>query len=209
MSDRNEAITFAVIGIATKGDVTIHGISEHLISSFLEHARKTGSIVEQKGDNSFRFAYNGKLLPVDVTTDTHPGFMTDWQPNWAVLMTAANGDSVIHERMFENRFAYVSELIKLGAKIRFADIPVDDPEHFYQFNYDPKKSYKQAIRISGGKKLHNGVLRISDLRAGASLAIGALMAPGETVIHGASMLERGYENFAEKVRSLGGTIQQL
>jgi UDP-N-acetylglucosamine 1-carboxyvinyltransferase len=209
MADRIEAVTFATLAIATKGDITVHGVQEKFISSLLDHMRKTGSIVEKKGDDVFRFAYNGKLKPVDIETAPYPGFVTDWQPNWAVLMTFADGASLLHERMFENRFSYVSQLRKLGAKIEYVNVEVNKPAEFYQFNYDPSKSYKQAIRIQGGTDLHNGVVTITDLRAGATLAIACLSVPGESVVLGASQLERGYEDFVTKVEKLGGNIKKI
>ncbi len=135
--------------------------------------------------------------------------MTDWQPNWAILMTQAGGDSFIHERVFENRFSYVEELRKLGAEIDFVKIPVRNPMEYFFFNFDPNKKYNQAIKIKAPQKLHGGVLNISDLRAGATLAIAALVAEGESVVNGASILERGYENFVEKVTSLGGDIKKI
>jgi UDP-N-acetylglucosamine enolpyruvyl transferase len=135
--------------------------------------------------------------------------MTDWQPNWTVLMTQAKGKSMIVERVFENRFAYVEELKKLGAKIEFVDFKVDNPTDFYFFNYDIKSSYQQAIIVDGPVKLHNGVVNITDLRAGASLAVAALLASGESIVNGASILKRGYEKFVEKIKSLGGEIREV
>ncbi|KKP59903.1 MAG: UDP-N-acetylglucosamine 1-carboxyvinyltransferase [Candidatus Roizmanbacteria bacterium GW2011_GWA2_34_18] len=135
--------------------------------------------------------------------------MTDWQPSWAILMLAAKGESVIHERVFENRFSYVEELKKLGAKINFIDIKIENEEKFYHFNYEKNKKYQQTIRIQGGNELHNAILNISDLRAGAALACAALLVSDETVVNGASILERGYEDFVGKIRKLGGEIKKI
>jgi len=123
--------------------------------------------------NKFRFFYQEKINSVNIETSPHPGFMTDWQPSWAILMLKANGSSVIHERVFENRFTYVEELKKLGAKIDFIDVKVENPEFFYHFNFEKERLYKQTIKIQGGCELHNAVLNISDLRAGAALACAA------------------------------------
>ena len=159
--------------------------------------------------DKFRFFYQGKIKPVDIETSPHPGFMTDWQPSWAILMLAAKGESIIHERVFENRFSYVEELKKLGAKIDFIDIKVKNPENFYHFNYEKNKEYQQTIKIQGGNELHNAILNICDLRAGAALACAALLADGESVVNGTSILERGYEDFVEKVKKLGGDIKKV
>lgn len=208
ISDRNEAVTFAVLALATKGNVLIKGISKPLIVELLSSIEKAGGKVTEESADSFRFEYVGPLKPVSVETLPHPGFMTDWQPNWAILMTQAQGESVIHERIFENRFSYVTQLRKLGAHIEFITPEVANPKEYYYFNYDPSATYTQAINIFGPQKLHNGVLEIADLRAGATLVIAALLAEGESVIHGAGMLERGYEDFVQKVTALGGVIEK-
>lgn len=209
VSDRNEAVTFAILGIITKGDVTVGSIPENYLKMFIDVTRKIGGGVEKVGENTWRFFYKEPLTSLDIVTDPHPGFMTDWQPNWAVLMTQATGKSLIHERVFENRFSYVDELIKMGAKIEYSSPRVQNPESFYIFNFDKGKEHKQAITVYGPQRLHNGVLTMADLRAGATLAIAALVAEGESIINGASILERGYENFVEKITSLGGDIKKV
>ncbi len=208
LSDRNEAVTFAVLGLITKGSVTVGPIRPELLTRFITEVEKIGGGVE-KTDNSVRFFYKQAFLPSHIETEPHPGFMTDWQQNWTVLMTQAQGVSTIHERVFENRFAFVSELQKLGAKIEFDTTPVAEPSAYYHFNYDPSKQYSQAIKIYGPQVLHNGVLTVTDLRAGATLAIAALLVPGESVVNGVSILERGYERFVEKVTGLGGDIKRV
>ncbi|MDO8741701.1 MAG: UDP-N-acetylglucosamine 1-carboxyvinyltransferase, partial [Candidatus Roizmanbacteria bacterium] len=204
MSDRNELVTYATLAVASHGDVTIGPIDENLITSFLEIMRGAGAGVEKITSNKFRFFYQDGIKSVNIETSPHPGFMTDWQPNWAILMLKADGSSVIHERVFENRFSYVEELKKLGAKIDFVDVKVENPEFFYHFNFEKEHLYKQTIKIQGLSELHNAILNIADLRAGAALACAALLATGETIINGASILERGYEDFVEKIRKLGG-----
>ena len=208
-ANRNEAVTYASLAIATKGEAIISSIPEKMIDSFIVHLQAANGGYEKINDTTFRFFYKGELKATNIETEPHPGFMTDWQPNWAVLMTQAKGISLITERVFENRFSYVEELRKLGAEIEFIKPPVSNPAEYFFFNFDPVKKYNQAIKIKGPVKLHGGALTIADLRAGATLAIGALMAEGESVVNGASILERGYENFDEKVRSLGGNIVKI
>lgn len=210
VSDRNEAVTFAILGILTKGEVVIKNINENLINTFLEKLKEAGCGVEKTSKNSFKFYSKGKITPVSIETTPHPGFMTDWQPNWAVLMSQAEGTSTVHERLFDNRFSYVRELRKLGAKINFIQPKINDPKNFYFFNdYIEGKRYQQMIKIFGPQKLHNGVLTIYDLRAGATLVIASLLAKGESYVNGASILERGYEDFVEKVKKLGGDIRKV
>ncbi len=208
-SDRNEAITFAVLAIATKGDIVVSGVHEYLIKTFIEELEKAGGGINILDDEKIRFYYKGILKPTNIVTSPHPGFMTDWQPNWAVLMTQADGQSTIIERVFENRFSYVDELKKLGAKIEYIKKSVDNPEDYFFFSYDPKKVYRQAIRITGPQNLHGGFLKIADLRAGATLAVAALVAQGRSIIKGVSILERGYEDFDKKISSLGGEIKKI
>ena len=209
MSDRNELVTYATLAVASKGEVIISPINENLIGSFLEIMKKTGAGVEVISNFKYRFFYKGEIKPVDIETLPHPGFMTDWQPSWAILMIKANGPSVIHERVFENRFSYVDELKKLGSNIKFIESKVENPSDFYHFNYDKNNAYQQTIKIIGPSQLHNAILNIADLRAGAALACGALLAEGESVVNGASILERGYEDFVEKVKKLGGEIRKI
>lgn len=209
VSDRNEAVTFAVLGLITKGDITVGPIDPTLLEVFISYVKKAGGGVEIVDTNKIRFFYTGPFLPTQVETEPHPGFMTDWQQNWVVLMTQAEGVSTVHERVFENRFAFISELQKLGANIEYDTTPVPNPKQYYHFTYDPEKVYKQAIKIYGPQTLHSGVLSVTDLRAGATLAIAALLVPGESVVNGVSILERGYERFVEKVQKLGGNIKKI
>jgi len=209
MSDRNELVTYATLAVASHGDIIIGPISKNLIDSFLEIIKKTGAGVEEISNFKYRFFYKGEIIATDIETTPHPGFMTDWQPSWAILMLMASGSSIIHERVFENRFLYVDELKKLGANIDFFEVNIENPELFYHFNFEKERYYKQTIKIHGVKELHNAILNIADLRAGAALACAALLAEGESVVNGASILERGYENFVEKISKLGGDIKKV
>ncbi|MCS7092839.1 MAG: UDP-N-acetylglucosamine 1-carboxyvinyltransferase [Patescibacteria group bacterium] len=208
ITDRNEAVTFICLTLGTGGEIFIDNLQPEVIESFIDQLKKTGATYEIR-KNGIYFRRDGNLGATQVETSIHPGFMTDWQPNWAVLMTQASGRSEIIERVFENRFTYVSELKKLGAKINFLVHQVPNPSDYYFFNYDHNKIYHQKIEIIGPTPLHNGVLTITDLRAGASLAVAALIGQGESIIHQVSILERGYENFVEKTRDLGAEIRKI
>lgn len=208
LSDRIEAITYAVSAIATGGDITISKIPDTFIKSFVDLLYKIGVGVEKNQDGLWRFYYR-PFTATDIETSPYPGFLTDWQPLCALLLTQARGNSLIHERLFENRFSYVEELQKLGAKIIYKNVNVNNPKEYYFFNYDISKKYNQSILITGPQKLHAGVLNVSDLRAGATIAIAALMANGISYISGVHHIERGYENFVEKIRALGGNIKKI
>ncbi|EKE21858.1 MAG: hypothetical protein ACD_7C00106G0001, partial [uncultured bacterium] len=210
-NDRNEAVTYAVFSIATGGDVTIIGIDSSNIKSFIEKVKLAGAGVKIYHDR-IRFSYQGKLNAADIATSPHPGFMTDWQAPWTILMTQASGFSTVHETVFENRFCYVNELRKLGAQIEFFQPKVQNFKEFYQFNPlsgGKKLILKQAIKISGKSKLHNAVLNVSDLRAGASLLIAASISQGESVICGASIIDRGYEHIDKKLEQIGAKIKRI
>lgn len=209
IADRNEAVTYASLAVASGGEIKIGKIPFPLIATFVKKLETVGGGFIQLGEGEYKFFYQKRLKSSRIETSPHPGFMTDWQPNWAVLMTQASGESIIIERVFENRFSYVGELKKLGAQINFIEIPIKNPESYFFFNFDPQKIYQQAIRIIGPQTLHGGVLNIHDLRAGATLVIAALVAPEESIINGASILERGYENFVDKIKILGGEIRKI
>lgn len=208
--DRNEAITYAIFALATQGDITIKKTSNLDLKFFLDKVRQAGGNFEVAGD-AIRFYYTTPFTSASITTTPHPGFMTDWQAPWSILMTQANGESIIHETVFENRFSYVSELRKLGAKIDFIE-PTMKKNTVYQFNGGVKQapaSPTQAIKITGPTKLHNGLLQVADLRAGASLLIAASVAYGESIVEGASIIDRGYEQIDKKLKSLGADIKRV
>lgn len=207
--DRNEAVTYAVLAIASRGDITICGATHKDLEFFLKQLDIVGGGYEIIDEEKIRFFYKGDLKPSNVTTMPHPGFMTDWQAPWAVLMTQSTGESTIHETIFENRFGYVEELRKLGAEMNFFHPIVDNPKNLYQFFVGNYSQLRQAITISGKADLHNGVMTVSDLRAGACLIIAACIANGESIIYGASTIDRGYEDLDKKLRILGGNVERI
>lgn len=207
--DRNEIVTLAIAGIATEGDIFVEGAKREGLEEFLEKLDEANAGYEEKSDG-IRFFYKGTLKPTDTTTAIYPGFMTDWQSPWAVLMTKAKGISTIHETVFENKMGYIFELKKMGASIKIFKPEIKDPEHSYNFNLsDDKPEYIHAIKIHGPTGLHNAVVNSIDLRAGATVVIAALIAKGETTIFGIEKLERGYERFDERLRSLGAHIKRV
>ncbi len=207
--DRNEIVTFAAAALITEGDIFIKEVKKSHVREFLEKVEEAGGGVEEK-NNGIRFYYKSQLSATNIMTKPYPGFMTDWQAPWAVLMTRAKGVSIIHETVFESRFGYVHELKKMGANITLFKPSVENPEEIYNFNpEDDSNEFFHAARINGPVHLHNAVVNITDLRAGATLVIAALAAKGETVIHGIEIIKRGYENFDERLRRLGADITVL
>jgi UDP-N-acetylglucosamine 1-carboxyvinyltransferase len=210
MPDRNEEVTFAIAGVVTAGDVIVKNSSRHNLRAFLAAYRHAGGAFEEIDATTTRYFIERQLTATDIATSPHPGFMTDWQAPWAVLMTQAKGTSRIHETVFESRFSYVSELKKMGAHIDFFDPNVVNPETFYNFNWaDRVEGHHQGIKITGPTILHNAVLEIDDLRAGATLVLAALSAPGESVVHGVEQVDRGYEKIEERLRAVGARIKRV
>lgn len=207
--DRNEIVTLAIAAVVTKGDVLIKGAQSVDLSPFIQRLELSGGGVESQKEG-IRFFYKGELASVNVETSIYPGFMTDWQGPWAILMTQAKGESIIHETVYENRFGYVYELKKMGANITLFNPDIKNPEKIYNFNLsDNDNSYFHAIRVKGFTRLHNAVVEVSDLRAGATLVLAALAATGESVIFGVEHLDRGYEKLEEGLRSLGADIKRV
>lgn len=208
LPDRNEVVTIAIAAIITGGDIFIRDVTKEGLVEFLEKLDEAGGGYELQ-DNGVRFFAKGQLKATDVTTMPYPGFMTDWQAPWAVLMTQAEGVSILHETVFSNRFGYVNQLKKMGAKISFFNPSVENPAELYNFNLEDDEGSSHAIKITGPSNLHNAVVQITDLRAGASLVLAALAAKGETVIHGVNLVDRGYEHFDERLAALGAHIQRV
>lgn len=207
--DRNEIVTFAVVAVLTGGDIFIKDIDKTGLLEFLEKLEETGGGYEEI-NGGIRFFYNGRLKATDVVTLPYPGFMTDWQGPWAVLMTKAHGVSIIHETVYENRFSYAPELKKMGADIKLFAPKVDNPEMIYNFNIgDDKKEYLHGESIKGPVDLHNAAVQITDLRAGATLVLASLAAEGQSVVFGIEHLDRGYEKFEKRLKDLGAQIKRV
>jgi len=207
MPDRNEAVTFACAALATRGEVEIEGARMTDVRAFLDVLEKIGAGSTCR-ETTWRVWYRGPLRPVVIQTAPHPGFMTDWQPLIAPVLTQAEGVSIIHETVFENRFHYARELQRMGARIEFFRPAVENPDAVYNFNLeDDRPEFFHAIRILGPTPLRPATVRATDIRGGAALVIAALAARGESVIEGIEHLERGYERLDIALRSLGAEIE--
>jgi UDP-N-acetylglucosamine 1-carboxyvinyltransferase len=207
--DRNEVITFAIMAYVTKGDVFVRDAQKVDLQAFYEKLDQAGASYEKK-DDGVRFYYKNPLKAVSVETAIYPGFMTDWQAPWAVLMTQAVGESVVHETVFENKLSYINDLKKMGASVHLFNPDVLDPEKVYNFNLeDNDPSFFHAVKITGPQKLHNAVVTMADIRAGAAVVLAALCATGESYILDVQKLDRGYEHFEERIQALGAQIKRI
>lgn len=208
MPDRNEAVTFAIAAIATGGDVVVEGTEREYLGSFLEKLDEANAGWEAVSDIETRFFKKGDLRSTNVVTMPHPGFMTDWHSPWTILMTQSKGESTVHETIFEDRFSYVKELLKMGSKIDFYTPEIEEWGKLYNFEAS-KRPQNQAIRITGITQLHDAILKTTDLRAGATLVIAGLVAKGTSHIHGIEHIDRGYERLDERLESIGAKVKRV
>ncbi|HSW48165.1 MAG TPA: UDP-N-acetylglucosamine 1-carboxyvinyltransferase [Candidatus Saccharimonadales bacterium] len=207
--DRIEVATFAVAAIITGGDIFIKDANKAEIKAFLVKLKETGAGIEDREDG-IRFFSTGNLNSIDITTGIHPGFLTDWQALWGVLMTQADGESIIHETVFEDKLGYVEDLDRMGAEVKLFNPSVKDPEKVYNFNLeDEKDEYFHAVKINGPTPLHNAVMTTLDIRAGAAVVLAALCAQGVSTIFGIEKLDRGYEDFEKRLTGLGANIKRI
>ena len=208
MPDRNEAVSYAVAALVTRGDITINNAQPSHLAIFLEKLTQAGAGLETK-NNSIRFFYRQPLKAVDITTQPHPGFMTDWQPLWSVLATQSQGSSAIIETIFTSRFQYVKDLQAMGAQIKFFQPQPAQPDQYYNFNLqDDQPGNYHGINIIGPTPLIGKQVTVTDIRAGATLALAGLAAQGETILTNIEHIDRGYENFAGRLLSLGAKIKR-
>lgn len=186
--DRIEAGTFLVAGAITGGDLTVTGCIPEHVSALVSKLQQVGASVTQPDDTTLRVSRGGPLRSVDMTTEEYPGFATDLQAQYMALMTQAEGIAIVVETIFENRFMHAQELARMGANIR-----IDG---------------KQAM-VAGPRKLTGAGVIASDLRASASLVLGALVAQGETVIDRVYHIDRGYEKIEAKLAAVGARIRRV
>jgi UDP-N-acetylglucosamine 1-carboxyvinyltransferase len=201
--DRLEAASLACAAVASKGSVMIEGARQIDMISFLNSIRLIGADYEII-DGGIKFCYKDKLKPLIVETNVHPGFMTDWQPPFLILLTQADGVSIIHETVYENRFGYISELKKMGADIELYNICLGGSVCRFA-----NTNYSHSAVVKGPSKLKASEITVPDIRAGFSYLVAAILAHGESIVNGAHYIDRGYENIDEKLRSLGVDISRI
>jgi len=202
LPDRNEIISYALAVISTKGKIFIEG-AEHLhLITFLNKLREVGAGFNIKKEG-IEFFYEKELKSgLHIETDVHPGFMTDWQQPFVVLLSQASGSSVIHETVYENRFGYTKTLKEMGADIELFTQCLGSNK--CRFN---SSNYLHSLVVKGPTVLKGKDIFIPDLRAGFAYVMAGLLAKDETTISGIQFLNRGYENFIEKLTSIGANIE--
>lgn len=186
--DQIEAGTFMLAAVASRGDITIKKcISKHL-ESLSAKIIEMGAVVQDIDGENLRVLANKRPDKLNIKTLPYPGFPTDLQPQIGVVLSMANGTSIINESIWESRFQYTAELNKMGAQITAQG--------------------KTAI-FEGVENLYGAPVYSTDLRAGAALIIAAIVAEGTTEIYNLEYIDRGYENIEEKFRSLGANIKRI
>lgn len=184
VGDRVEAGTFLVAGAITGGDIRVRGFDPHDMDIVLAKLEQAGCRVDVHSDGA-SIGCPGRPVAVDIQTLPYPGFPTDMQAQFMALMAVADGACVITENVFENRFMFADELVRMGADVRI-------------------ESHHALIK--GVEQLSGAPVRSPDLRGGAALVLAGLAADGDTVISDIHHIERGYEHFVEKMRALGADI---
>lgn len=185
--DQIEAGSYMVAAMITGGNVLIKNIIPKHMEPITAKLERAGATIEEF-DDAIRICRTGDIEPLNVKTMPHPGFPTDMQPLMTVLLSVAKGTSIITEGIWENRFRYVDELIRMGANIQ-----VDG----------------RVAVIEGVQELFSAPVRATDLRAGAALVVAALCVNGISEVDEIEHIERGYENIVEKLRSLGADIKRV
>jgi len=186
--DRIEAGTFLVAGALTRGNIVLTHSRPHHLDTIIEKLRYSGAKIEQLNNHSLRVIGSEDIKSQDVTTSPYPGFPTDMQAQFTILMTQASGTSIITETIFDRRFAHINELLRLGANIEVSG---------------DKATVRGKTPLSGAETI------ASDLRASASLVLAGLIASGETIVNEVEHLDRGYEKLEGKLKSLGAHIERI
>ncbi|MCK2244912.1 MULTISPECIES: UDP-N-acetylglucosamine 1-carboxyvinyltransferase [unclassified Crossiella] len=187
IGDRIVGATWALAAVATRGDLHIKGVDPHHLDLVLEKLRAAGAEVTLT-DEGFRVVQDGRPQAVDFVTLPYPGFATDNQPFAVVLAAVCEGTSMITENVFEARFRFIEEMMRLGADAR------TDGHH--------------AV-VRGVEKLSSAPVWASDIRAGAGLVIAGLVAEGVTEVWDVFHIDRGYPRFVENMQRLGADVQRV
>ncbi len=185
--DRIEAGTYMMMAAATGGDVLVENVIPEHLNTVVAKLREAGQEVEELED-AIRVRGRRPVTAADVETQIHPGYPTDLQSPWVALMGLSNGIAVVQETIFENRFGFVNELIRMGANIK-----VD----------------RNTAIVRGVERYTGAPIEAKDIRGGAALVTAALAAEGVTEIGGVQYIDRGYPKIEEKLLALGADVRRV
>ncbi|PDW03088.1 UDP-N-acetylglucosamine 1-carboxyvinyltransferase [Candidatus Viridilinea mediisalina] len=206
LGDRIEAASWACLAGASDGDITVTGINPNNLGNFLAYFQQVGGGFELLDNDSVRFFRRGPLQPTVVETDVYPGFSTDWQQPFAIMLTQANGISIIHETVYENRFGYLKALNALGANTQLTTHCLGGLPCRYR-----DANHEHSAIIVGPTPLYaeGHEITIPDLRAGLAYIIAAAIAHGTSFIRGVPMLERGYGDVVPRLARMNLKIERI
>ena len=188
MPDRIEAGTFLVAAGVTGGELLLKNCPVEDMSAVVDKLRGAGMVIEETAEGVLARTGTEGLRCVDISTRPHPGFPTDMQAQFMVLMCCAEGSGLVEENIFENRFMHVQELVRMGADIHVTG---------------------SSAMVRGGRRLTGAPVMASDLRAGAALVLAGLAAEGETRVQRIYHVDRGYEHLADKLSAVGARIRRV
>ncbi len=202
MPDRIEAASYGSMAIGTRGEIFVRGAQHQQMMTFLNAVRRIGGEYEVREDGIL-FRGTRPLKGIELETEPHPGFMTDWQQPFVVVLTQAEGTSVVHETVYEERFGYTEALKKMGADITLFSNCLGETECRFK-----GQNYKHSAVINGPKQLHAADVEVPDIRAGLAFVVAALVADGVSTLSGIEHLDRGYENLEAKLKGVGADIKR-
>lgn len=188
LDDSHEAVTYMILAAMARGEIKIKNFDTRYIQTDIELLRQIGVEIFEWGGSLFVSAKNKKLKPFSMATSPYPGINSDMQPMFAALAATIEGESIITDTRFTDRFQYVDQFIKFGIDI---------------------ENYQNCAIIHGGKPLSPTNVIATDLRAGAALTLLALVTEGNTCIDNYYQTERGYMNIVSKIADIGGRIERI
>lgn len=202
LPDRLEAASFALLAAATDGNILVKQARQEELLTFLNTMRRIG-VAFSFENGGIRFYRGDKPLQgIELETETYPGFATDWQQPTVVLLTQAEGTSVVHETVYEDRFGYTESLKRMGADVTVFSKCLGELSCRFKGRSD-----KHSAIINGPKKLRAASIDIPDIRAGMAHVLAALIAEGTSELTGIEHLMRGYENFLPKLEAIGAKFE--
>ena len=206
IGDRIEAASWAALACASDGEIEVSGVKPDQLGNFLSYYNNVGGGYKLIDANTIKFYRRHVLKPVIIETDVYPGFSTDWQQPFSVLLTQANGMSVIHETVYEQRFGYLEVLNKLGAKTQVVKACLGSlPCRYKGFDYE----HGALIYGPTPLKAINEPIAVPDIRGGLAYLIAAALADGLTTLTAAEQIERGYGDLIEKLKNVNLKIEKI
>jgi UDP-N-acetylglucosamine 1-carboxyvinyltransferase len=207
--DKTEAATFAAAAILTKGNIEIRGVNRNVFIPFANFLSRIGARFEFVDGGIKVWRHEEQPIPLQLNISPTPGFIPDWQSLATLVLTQAEGESLVHDTVYYNRFSYTTDLNRMGAEIELIKpstvglMPVISDD---SYDFDKLGEAETVAKIIGPRKLRGERLQIPDFKYGAVLVLAALSAEGKSEIIGIENIEEYFENFVGKLQLLGAKI---